>query len=104
MIIPASLNLGTSLTADYEQLMLSYPVLNRVIDRLDLDVTSDELAKAFSLNSRQMYPYSGEITAALLPIRRWLDLAETMAEEAIDYLPDTMSTAFRIGACHQLTR
>ena len=57
----SDLNLGTSLTADYEQLMLSYPVLNRVIDRLDLDATSDELA-------------------------------ETMAEEAIDYLPDTMST------------
>ena len=47
----SDLNLGTSLTADYEQLMLSYPVLNRVIDRLDLDVTSDELAKAFSLNN-----------------------------------------------------
>lgn len=28
----SDLNLGTSLTADYEQLMLSYPVLNRVID------------------------------------------------------------------------
>ena len=47
----SDLNLGTSLTADYEQLMLSYPVLNRVIDRLNLDSTSDELAKAFSLNN-----------------------------------------------------
>ena len=47
----SDLNLGTSLTADYEQLMLSYPVLNRVIDRLNLDATSDELAKAFSLNN-----------------------------------------------------
>ena len=37
----SDLNLGTSLTADYEQLMLSYPVLNRVIDRLNLDSTSD---------------------------------------------------------------
>ena len=46
----SDLNLGTSLTADYEQLMLSYPVLNRVIDRLNLDSTSDELAKAFSVN------------------------------------------------------
>ena len=26
------LNLGTSLTSDYEELMLSYPVLNRVIE------------------------------------------------------------------------
>ena len=47
----SDLNLGTSLTADYEQLMLSYPVLNRVIDRLNLEATSDELAKAFSLNN-----------------------------------------------------
>lgn len=43
----SDLNLGTSLTADYEQLMLSYPVLNRVIDRLDLDVTSMNWLKLF---------------------------------------------------------
>ena len=32
-----ALNIGTSLTADYEQLMLSYPVLEQVINKLNLD-------------------------------------------------------------------
>ena len=85
------LNLGTSLTSDYEELMLSYPVLNRVIDRLDLDVTSDELAKAFSLNNPSDTRIL-EITATSTDPQMAMDLAETMAEEAIDYLPDTMST------------
>ena len=87
----SDLNLGTSLTADYEQLMLSYPVLNRVIDRLDLDATSDELAKAFSLNNPSDTRIL-EITATSTDPQMAMDLAETMAEEAIDYLPDTMST------------
>ena len=80
----SDLNLGTSLTADYEQLMLSYPVLNRVIDRLDLDVTSDELAKAFSLNNPSDTRIL-EITATSTDPQMAMDLAETMAEEAIDY-------------------
>ena len=71
--------------------MLSYPVLNRVIDRLDLDVTSDELAKAFSLNNPSDTRIL-EITATSTDPQMAMDLAETMAEEAIDYLPDTMST------------
>ena len=87
----SDLNLGTSLTADYEQLMLSYPVLNRVIDRLNLDSTSDELAKAFSLNNPSDTRIL-EITATSTDPQMAMDLAETMAEEAIDYLPDTMST------------
>ena len=40
-----ALNIGTSLTADYEQLMLSYPVLEQVINKLNLDMDSDTLAK-----------------------------------------------------------
>ena len=88
----SDLNLGTSLTADYEQLMLSYPVLNRVIDRLNLDSTSDELAKAFSLNNPSDTRIL-EITATSTDPQMAMDLAETMAEEAIDYLPDTMSTS-----------
>ena len=37
------LNLGTSLTSDYEELMLSYPVLNRVIEKLNLDMDYETL-------------------------------------------------------------
>jgi capsular polysaccharide biosynthesis protein len=87
----SDLNLGTSLTADYEQLMLSYPVLNHVINRLGLDMTSEELSKSFSLNNPSDTRIL-EITATSTDPQMAQDLAETMAEEAIDYLPETMST------------
>lgn len=87
----SDLNLGTSLTADYEQLMLSYPVLNRVIDKLGLDTTSDQLKKSFSLNNPSDTRIL-EITATSTDPQMAKDLAETMAEVAIDYLPETMST------------
>ena len=87
----SDLNLGTSLTADYEELMLSYPVLNRVINRLGLDMTSEELSKSFSLNNPSDTRIL-EITATSTDPQMAQDLAETMAEEAIDYLPETMST------------
>lgn len=87
----SDLNLGTSLTADYEQLMLSYPVLNRVIDRLNLDTTSDDLTKFLSLNNPSDTRIL-EITATSTDPQMAQKLAETMAEEAIEYLPETMST------------
>ena len=71
--------------------MLSYPVLNRVINRLGLDMTSEELAKSFSLNNPSDTRIL-EITATSTDPQMAQDLAETMAEEAIDYLPETMST------------
>ena len=87
----SDLNLGTSLTADYEQLMLSYPVLERVIDTLGLDMTSDQLKGAYKLNNPSDTRIL-EITATSTDPQMAKDLAETMATEAIDYLPDTMST------------
>ena len=87
----SDLNLGTSLTADYEQLMLSYPVLNRVIDKLGLDTTSDQLKKSFSLNNPSDTRIL-EITATSTDPQMAKDLAETMAEVAIDYLPEYQSS------------
>ena len=87
----SDLNLGTSLTKDYEQLMLSYPVLNRVIDKLSLDTTSDELAEAYSLTNPGDTRIL-EITATSTDPQMAVQLADTMAEVAVDYLPETMST------------
>lgn len=87
----SDLNLGTSLTADYEELMLSYPVLNRVIDKLNLDMTSDQLKKFYSLNNPSDTRIL-QITATTTDPQFSMDLAETMAEEAVSYLPETMST------------
>lgn len=87
----SDLNLGTSLTADYEQLMLSYPVLNRVIDKLGLDVTSDELAKSFALTNPSDTRIL-EIKATSTDPQMAMQLADTLAEVSVDYLPETMST------------
>ena len=87
----SDLNLGTSLTADYEELMLSYPVLNRVIEKLDLDMTSDALKKLYTLSNPSDTRIL-KITATTTDPQFSKDLAETMAEVAVSYLPETMST------------
>lgn len=45
------LNIGKALTLDYEDLMLSYPVLDQVIEQLDLDMTSESLAGLISITN-----------------------------------------------------
>ena len=87
----SDLNLGTSLTADYEQLMLSYPVLNQVIDKLKLDMTADSLKRLYTLNNPSDTRIL-QIKATTTDPQFSMDLAETMAEVAVSYLPDTMST------------
>ena len=85
------LNLGTSLTSDYEELMLSYPVLNRVIEKLNLDMDYETLGKMYTLNNPSDTRVL-QITATSTDPQLSMDLAETMAVEAASYLPDTMST------------
>ena len=41
----SDLNIGTTLTKDYEELILSYPVLQKVINKLELEESTAELAK-----------------------------------------------------------
>ena len=87
----SDLNLGTSLTADYEELMLSYPVLNRVIDQLKLDMDYEELRGLYTLNNPTDTRVL-QITATTTDPQLSMDLAEAMAEVAVSYLPETMST------------
>lgn len=87
----SDLNIGTSLTQDYVELIMSYPVLERVIDRMDLDMDSDQLAGMISLtnpsNTRIL-----NITVTSTDRTQAMEIANTMAEVSIQYLPDTMST------------
>ncbi|MCM1273705.1 MAG: Wzz/FepE/Etk N-terminal domain-containing protein [Clostridium sp.] len=87
----SDLNIGTSLTADYEQLILSYPVLDKVIARLNLDMTSTELAEKISL----VNPDSTRIlniTATTTDPELSMNIANTVAEVSVEYLPEAMST------------
>ena len=89
------LNIGTSLTADYEELILSYPVLETVIDDLSLDetygYTDKELSSMISISNpsdtRVLY-----ITVTAEEPKLAMDIANSMTDAVVDYLPETMST------------
>lgn len=85
------LNIGTSLTADYEELMLSYPVLDQVIDRLDLECTYTELAKMITIeNPADTRILAVRVTTTSPELSR--DIANTMTTVSVNYLPRTMGT------------
>lgn len=86
-----ALNIGTSLTADYEQLMLSYPVLEQVINKLNLDMDSDTLAKMITLENPADTRILNINVVSTDP-KNARDIANTLMDVSIDYLPKTMST------------
>ncbi len=86
-----ALNIGTSLTADYEQLMLSYPVLEQVINKLNLDMDSDTLAKMITLENPTDTRILNINVVSTDP-KSARDIANTLMDVSIDYLPKTMST------------
>ena len=87
----SDLNMGTSLTKDYEELILSYPLLNKVIETLELDIKYDELAKMITLtnpgNTRVL-----RISVKTTDPQLSCDIANEVAEVATVYLPETMGT------------
>lgn len=86
-----ALNIGTSLTADYEQLMLSYPVLEQVINKLNLDMDFDTLAKMITLENPTDTRILNINVVSTDP-KSARDIANTLMDVSVDYLPKTMST------------
>ena len=85
------LNIGTNLTNDYQELIMSYPVLDQVIQILNLDMTSSKLAGLISVTN----PTSTRVltlTATTNDPELSMNIANTLAGVAIEYLPETMST------------
>lgn len=87
----SDLNIGTSLTADYEELMLSYPVLNQVIEKLNLNMTSAGLADMITLSNPSDTRVL-RITVTSTDPEQARDIANTLADVSVEYLPETMST------------
>ena len=85
------LNIGTSLTNDYKELIMSYPVLDQVSAALGLNMTSEGLSRLVTLtnpsNTRILI-----ITARTTDPELSERIANTLAGVAQDYLPETMST------------
>ena len=86
-----ALNIGTSLTADYEQLMLSYPVLEQVINKLNLDMDSDTLAKMITLENPTDTRILNINVVSTDP-KSARDIANALMDVSVDYLPKPMST------------
>lgn len=85
------LNIGTSLKADYEELMMSYPVLDQVIEKLELDMETEDLEKLVSITNptdTRILKVTATTTDPVLS----RNIANTMVEVSIDYLPKTMGT------------
>lgn len=85
------LNIGTSLTSDYEQLMLSYPVLDRVISELKLDMKTEDLKGMLTLENPQDSRILN-VTATSTDPKEAMDIANKLVEVSVEYLPETMST------------
>ena len=85
------LNIGTSLKKDYQELMMSYPVLDLIIEELQLDMTSTELAKMYAITNPTDTRILS-ITATSTDPEQARLLADTMVSVAITYLPKTMGT------------
>lgn len=92
-VVSASKNSVVDLdaTADYEQLMLSYPVLEQVINKLNLDMDSDTLAKMITLENPTDTRILNINVVSTDP-KSARDIANTLMDVSVDYLPKTMST------------
>lgn len=85
----SDLQIGTSLTADYQELMLSRPVLEDVINVLGLNMSYKELANRININNA-----SGtrilEINAVSASPEIAASIANEMVNQANIYLPQVM--------------
>jgi capsular polysaccharide biosynthesis protein len=86
------LNIGTSLSTDYVELLKLRPVLEDVIEQLDLEYTYDELLGMISIgtvgDSRLM-----AITVTSTKPKEAKEIANKVADLAVTYVPDIMETA-----------
>lgn len=83
------LNLGTKLSADYKELLKTRPICMEVINELGLDYTYGELRNMVSIeevdNTRILV-----ITVTSTEPKEAKDIANSLADKAITYLPKLM--------------
>lgn len=85
----SDLQVGSQLTADYQELMFNRPMLEDVVESLALDVTYKQLAQMVSISN----PSSTRIlciTVTHPDPRLAADIANEIANQAIVYLPRIM--------------
>ena len=85
------LNIGSSLKSDYKELIMSYPVLDRVSEKLGLNWTTNQMARAIQV-SNPADTRILKLTATAESPELAMDIVNTLATVAVEYLPETMST------------
>lgn len=87
----SDLQLGTQLTADYEELLLSRPLLEDVIDALGLDTSAGELNSSVSIGNPEDTRIL-TITVTYPEPELAAEIANEIAEQAVVYLPRVMES------------
>lgn len=87
----SDLQIGAQLTADYQELLLSRPLLEDVIRNLDLDLTSGELADRIAVTNAADTRIL-KITVTSPDPRQSADIANELVRQACIYLPQIMET------------
>lgn len=85
------LQIGAQLTADYQELMLSRPLLEDVIENLDLDVSTKSLEKMISITNTTDTRIL-KITVTSPDPQESADIANELVNQSYIYLPDIMET------------
>lgn len=91
----SDLSVGTNLTKDYVELLLSYPVLDKVSEKIEKDydykILSESLQKMISLeNPEDTRILNINVTTTDPKVSK--TIANALADEAVEYIPDTMGT------------
>lgn len=85
------LQIGAQLTADYQELMLSRPLLEDVIKNLDLDMSTSVLSSMISITNTSDTRIL-KITVTSPDPQESADIANELVNQACIYLPDIMET------------
>ena len=91
----SDLSVGTNLTKDYVELLLSYPVLDKVSEKIEKDydykISYESLQKMISLeNPEDTRILNINVTTTDPKVSK--TIANALADEAVEYIPDTMGT------------
>lgn len=88
----ADLNLGTSLSEDYAELIQTRPVIESVIEELNLSYTYEEMLDMLSVGTVSKTRILTITTTSTIP-EEAKDISNALVSKAITYLPSVMETA-----------
>ncbi len=85
-------NIGSNLSEDYKELLLTRPIINRVTKNLNLNYNYEELTDMISISTIGSTRLLGIEVVSPDP-KEAMDIANQLATEAVYYIPEVMETA-----------